>query len=234
MFTIRHRPVHPRNFVSGPFVRKLSQAIRVAALQNIETKPIKRKFSDRFAKKTAFRVEASRFLTNEEIKGFEALKMDKENISIFYPGSGNDILRPLMLLGNFKTARIILADKNLDPDMAAGYFSEITGCRNFTKLGNTYSFEFTDRTVMIECHEIDVLLKFPDINDIDVYFERAFQIFRQASPDFFLQVKMKLAKEAKIISDYGDIFGMEKIEVPEEAKAIGFYKNLGVYRFNGF
>ncbi|MBW3018702.1 hypothetical protein KY329_00770 [Candidatus Woesearchaeota archaeon] len=187
-----------------------------------------------FAKTTDFSLKLENFLHPAEIKGFEALKdtkIKKEEIVLFYPGSANDTIMPtlmLVALADFKKAKIVLADPETELDFAAGLFQQLTDCRKFRKKNNSCTFYFNDKTFEIGCHKYDVLQSLP-IEKIDIYFERAFQVFRQGSPEFFPMIKSKLADDALVITDFGDILDMEIIKTPEEAKALGFYKNFSVF-----
>jgi hypothetical protein len=204
--------------------------------KSIEITPLKRGLFDGFKKPSSFGLfDLDKFLHENEIKGFEALqskKIAKDEVTLFYPGSENDVIMPTLMLiafADFRKAKIVLANAEADIKYAAGLFQQLTHCKKFKQEGNKCTFFFEDRTFEIICHKYDVLQGLPPIGEIDIYFERAFQVFRQSHPEYFPIVKSKLAKGAIVISDFGDILDMEIIETPEEAKALGFYKNFSVF-----
>lgn len=178
-------------------------------------------------------------LDKYSVSAFHKLKqsniyLKKEEISLFYPGCGCDILRPLLLLESFcefKKANIFFADFFLSPQTFAENFSAITNLNKFKKTKNSHKFKFKDKEFNFFYFECDVLLKqtFPNF---DIYFERAFQLFRKDSLDFIPNIVKNLNKGGFFVSDFVDFKkkSLKIIKIPEEIKNIGFYKNFAVLK----
>ncbi len=195
-----------------------------------------------FFKKPKFSLDKG-FLAKNEYKdvllAFDKLKqsrirVDKDEVTLFYPRCSNDIIKPLLLLDaltDFKKARIILADQILISESIAEAFLASTNSRKFRQFKDFQRFSFRDKTIDIFYLEGDILLN-KDLPEFDIYFERAFQLFRKDSVDFIPNIIKKANKGALLITDFLDFNhkSLKKVKFPEELKSIGFYKFFGIVR----
>lgn len=151
-----------------------------------------------------------------------------KNPTLFYAGSGEDILLPLLILDGLEAndATIILADKQLHPDIVAGYVQQLTGCIHRKTTKNTHTFAFRDRTLTITYLEQDIVLAYPNVT-YDIYLERGFQLFRKSSHTYLQKAINQLNKNGLLISDYLDI-PLKRIPTPD-LTTLGFYKNFSIY-----
>ena len=178
-------------------------------------------------------------LDKDTIFAFKKLKessinINKNKITLFYPGCGNDILRPLLLinsLSNFKKANIILSDNLLSPSIIAETISALTGIKKLKEFTDSQRFRFKDKEINIIYQEGDSLFD-QNLLNFDIYFERAFQLFRKDSFDFIPRIINNLNKGGLFISDFIDFKdkNLEELNIPKELSYIGFYKNFGILR----
>ena len=115
-------------------------------------------------------------LDKDTIFAFKKLKessinINKNKITLFYPGCGNDILRPLLLinsLSNFKKANIILSDNLLSPSIIAETISALTGLKKLKEFTNSQIFKFKDKEINIIYQEGDSLFD-QNLLNFDIY-----------------------------------------------------------------
>jgi hypothetical protein len=188
------------------------------------------------------------FLHPEELEAKEHIVeglIDKEELTLFYPGCGVDIVQPLIyaskIVPSAKKLGFILADLNVSADDVISLMVQLTGNRNYRKKmidKNTERviFRFKDKKISFTCKTGDVLTDMPSeiVNGYDVYFERAFEICREDKPSFLKRAIHHLNQDGIIITDAGLDKGLtdnlKKLPVSSKAKALGFYKNLEMYR----
>ena len=162
------------------------------------------------------------------------IKINKDKITLFYPGCSCDIIRPLLLLDslcNFKKADVILSDQFLSPETIAETMSSLTGIKRFRKTKEKHIFRFKNKTIKIIYKECDSLLE-KNLPDFDIYFERAFQLFRKDNDEFIQNIIKRLNKDGLFISDFIDFKNkdLEELKIPKELNSIGFYKKFGILR----
>ncbi len=177
-------------------------------------------------------------LYEDSLLGFNVLKksditLNKKELTLFYPGAANDIIRPLLLLdalANFKQATIILADTHLNSNSVLEMMQNLTNIKKFKKKNNSLTFKFKNKEINFVFKECDILKS--EIPEFDIYFERAFQLFRKDAKEFIPKIIAKANKDALLISDYLDFKDetLKKINFPKELNYIGFYKKSGVLR----
>lgn len=189
-------------------------------------------------------------LQEEELAAFRhvpQIVLDKKDVEVFYPGCGLDLVQPLVyaskMMRNARSITFILADKDITAGDVVSLMLQLTGNHNY-RLGKiderteSASFQFKDKQMRFICKRGDVLSHLPrEISKgYDVYFERAFEIFRNEQPAFIYDALHLLRRGGIVITDAGLnkalTRDMEQIAVLPEAKALGFYKNLSMYRKN--
>lgn len=196
--------------------------------------------SFRLNKKVNFSLCKDYLLKNqyeEVISAFHSLKISdiklkKDKISFFYPGCGSDIFKPLLILDSiaeFTEADIFLVDFFLSPESIKENIKYLTRIK---KVKESYiddrlcqQYKFKDKILNIFYLENDVL-KLEDFPVFDIYFERAFQLFRKDSPEFGKKVIANLNKDGLLISDFIDFpeTDLKKLVIPNNFSEICFYK----------
>ena len=187
------------------------------------------------------------FMHADELEASEHITegiLDKRQLTFFYPGCGLDVVQPLLYALKICSAErinFVFADKDLKADELASLMLQLTDNHNYTtKKVDRYTevaeFFFQDRYISFICKSGDVLTRIPKElkAGYDVYFERAFEIFREENPSFLPDILDHLNKDGIVISDAGlpkEIAkDLEKIKVSPKAKPLGFYKRLSMYR----
>ena len=201
-------------------------------------------FKSFFKKRVKFEINEKALKENlfdSGLKGFEDLQKSEVKLNIkkpvlFYPGCGFDALLPLIVLKSlfsyFNEATIVFADTMLPISSVIGYFKQLTGVERIFKKKNMVRFEYEDCKINCLFIESDVVLRYPDINSIDVYLERGFQMFREKNPMFIDKSIEILNKNGLFLTDFGDIMrkDLKHIELPESVLNLGLYKGFKVYR----
>jgi len=184
------------------------------------------------------------------MKIFENNKYSKSNITLFYPGCGADVVNPLLFLDilldwkNTRAITLIYADtSSIAPMFIGETVDKITGVKNVVKFISEdeahISFTINNCRITLVYILADVLQKLPQILDkgFDIYFERAFEIFRADEAMFIRYVLEHVNKNGLLISDcgfcrqdmlkkYGFVdFGPKKL--PSE---LGLYNTLKIYK----
>ena len=187
------------------------------------------------------------FLHVDEIDASEHITeglLDKERLTFFYPGCGLDVVQPLLYASKICSAehiRFVFADKDISADEIASLMLQLTDNHNFRvkkidKNTEVAEFFFQDRDISFICKSGNVLTQIPkELKDgYDVYFERAFEIFREENQSFLPNILDHLNKDGIVISDAGIpkelAKDLEKIKVSPKARPLGFYKRLSMYR----
>jgi hypothetical protein len=140
-----------------------------------------------------------------------------DNPSLFYPGSGSDILFPLMYLDklfpNLSQASLTLLDldynfgliKTILDDVGIGFSETRRGIKFYWK-NMLISLQF------IQCNAFEF-----ELPPFDIYFERAFRIMKERDLTFEKKVFLKLTVGGLLISDSGFAgLPLKYIEVPKE------------------
>lgn len=139
----------------------------------------------------------------------------KEKVTLFYPGSGTDILTPLIymekLFPEINKFQFILIDtsnhlaqiKTILDDVGISFEEKNkTDNQNFKK-NKQISFYWKNQLIKLN-HLVDnAFQKIEDIEPFDIYFEKSFRIMKDDCLDFEDLVVSKLKKDGFIISDSG-------------------------------
>lgn len=175
--------------------------------------------------------------SDSEIKALESLKesdlyIEQDQVTIVYPGSSHDTKLPLILLEGltkFKRAKIIMMDLSISPREVSNHLHILTGSKGFVVKDNKAKFNWKDKQIEIETHNLDLRYGFPELQEYQIYIERGFQLFRDGIPDFLHRITKNLKENGLLITDYGDGI-YEEQKVNPDIKKLGFYKNLKIYK----
>jgi hypothetical protein len=137
------------------------------------------------------------------------LDWDKEELTLFYPGCGSDILFPLLYLDklfpgvrkiqlNFVDVSNFLGLIKTILDDVGINFSE-----SFVEGKDNINFYWKGKLINLTFVQDNVFDYIDKIELFDLYFERAFRIMKDDDPDFEQKVVTKLSSDGMIISDSG-------------------------------
>jgi predicted GNAT superfamily acetyltransferase len=172
-------------------------------------------------------------------KIFKDKKLKKDEITLFYPGCGDDIINPLLLsdaLLSYKTVNLVLIDVELFNVMSYFRKNNIKFKSKRSKNKITVNIKTKTKTINLIHYAKDALSDWPAElqQGFDVYFERAFEICRRDDPFFVKRVLNNLNKDGLLISDCGfyDISvlksnNLKQIKVPSN---FGFYDNFKIFK----
>jgi hypothetical protein len=188
-------------------------------------------------KKELGRDELDTFLKIKNI--FKGKKLKKDEITLFYPGCGDDLVNPLLIsdaLLNYKTINMILVDVELFNMITYFRKNNIKFKSKRSKNKVTVNIKKKTKSINLIHYARNALDKWPAElqQGFDVYFERAFEICRRDDPFFVKRILNNLNKDGLIISDCGfyDLAVLKnndfkQIKVPSN---FGFYDNLKIFR----
>jgi hypothetical protein len=137
------------------------------------------------------------------------LDWDKEELSLFYPGCGSDILFPLLYLDKLfpgvRKIQLHFVDvsnflgiiKTILDDVGVS-FSE-----SFVDGRDTINFYWKGKLINLTFVQDNVFDYIDKIEPFDLYFERAFRIMKDDDPMFEQKVVTKLSSGGIVISDSG-------------------------------
>ena len=199
-------------------------------------------------KKNLYPEEFEAYLKLKKI--FAGKKISRKHIVFFYPGSGADVLNPMLYLDalvDWKSAEaidfIFVDIDGAAPTFICSMLEKLTGRKpklkflSDTKARVTFTFDNTRITLTyILADAVENLPKDARVN-FDIYFERAFELFRANAGWFIEFVLGHVSKGGLLISDCGfcrqdllkkySFVGFGPKELPLE---LGFYKNLKIYK----
>lgn len=148
----------------------------------------------------------------------------KNKLTLFYPGSGADILFPLIylekLFPKIKKAKFLF----LDLDDSSGLIKTTLDDLGISFSGNKSKIKFYWKGKKIKLNFVsgDIFELIKDIPCFDVYFERAFRIMKEKDSNYEHQVFSKLNQGGVLISDSGfRKVPLKRIEVPLELSSYG-------------
>ena len=149
-----------------------------------------------------------------------------ENLILFYPGCGADILMPLKYIESlFPRLRDITFIFN-DTDNNLGLIKTIlddVGI-SFQQKKNNLAFYWNNILINLRFIQGNIFQILPQIQSFDIYFERAFCIMKDEHPDYENHIYHKLNSDGILISDSGfQHLSLEKMEVSQELSA---YKEM--------
>ena len=189
----------------------------------------------------------STFLPESEITALKALAeslkhfaSDKTAATLYYPGGGLDLMRPLAILDSIhksaKNWRIVLQDPAESIEPIVGLAQAITGVIPHKISGKDWSsksasFHFKDRDITIDLSRSDALHQLPpNLDSYDIYFDRAFEIVRIKDESFVARIARGLRSGGVAITDCGFKEPTDLERVDTKSTPWGFYKSPAVYR----
>jgi hypothetical protein len=178
--------------------------------------------------KNKFKTEKTSFVNN------------RKEIIIYNPGGGSDITTLLLLLDTFTNKytnlKIIIQEIR---DYSDGIIEELKKftvkpviCKNKNKNKIFISAFYKNKTIEIVYYlePIENLFPIELKKGYDIYYERAFELFRSNNNEFFYNCKKHLILNGLMISDYGFNFDKNNIKcfkkITRIPKEYGLYNNL--------
>lgn len=152
-----------------------------------------------------------------------ATKLDlPEKPTLFYPGSGSDVLTPLLYVTKFfpglREIKFIFNDTENYLGLIRTILDDV-GVQ-FSEKKNQLLFYWNGLLVQLLFLQKDVFsLRLPSF---DIYFERAFRIMKDKDPDFESRMFSKLKSGGILISDSGfRQFPLHRINVAQQLSSYG-------------
>jgi hypothetical protein len=175
---------------------------------------------------------------------FKGKQIEKKKLTIYSPGVGKDIASLFMIYD------AVISRKNTDVEFVfveiRDFYEELLiQIKKFTKrpiIVHERSEEkyiatvfYKDKTFKIIYYIQDITGPFPKelIKNIDIYYERAFQLFRDKNYLFSGQISKNMKEYGLVMTDYGFDFGSYETEfkklkgIPER---FGLYKKFQIWQ----
>lgn len=191
---------------------------------------LKHKFS-----KPYFKIDFDSIHFGQEAKSLHSqltkFQVPDEDVVIVSAGAGLDSQRPLILANSLypKAKKITL----IMVDIQDNFYSSISGIQSLTNSfiykndSITASFHFKDKSVFLVYVRSNVSSWINSFQDpIDIYFERAFEIFREKDPNYWNCLR-KLAPN--FIAVDKELPGLNATEIAKQ-KNFGFYPDFRVFK----
>ena len=175
---------------------------------------------------------------------FKGKQIEKNHLTFFHPGGGSDILSLLVVYD----ALVSSNNKSVDfifMDLRDFYDGTIFNLKKYLKGAKVKHYHskkryhaeilFKDKTINIIYYVQDALHNFPDKlkNNIDVYYERAFEMFRGNDNIFMYRVFKNMRQAGLMMTDHSFHFGnihkkFKKLEnIPLK---FGLYNNFQIWQ----
>jgi len=150
------------------------------------------------------------------------IPLNKETITLLYPGCGVDIFFPLIyiekLFPKVKEANFTF----IDTDNALGIIKTVLDDVGIHLSEKKNQISFYWKNILINLEFIQGNVFKLDLPVFDIYFERAFRIMRDKIKDYEDKIFSKLNDGGILISDSGfENVPLKKIEVPKELSSYG-------------
>lgn len=172
--------------------------------------------------KTYFFCEDYQNLSLLDLKFNRAVK-PTENLTLFYPGCGADILFPLKyvekLFPNLTEINFIFNDLDANLSMIKTVLDEV-GISFAEEENKKINFYWNDALVNLQFVQGNVFET--ELPNFDIYFEKAFRIMKSYHPEYESKVFTKLNLGGILISDSGfQEFPLKKLKVSQKLSAYG-------------
>ena len=144
--------------------------------------------------------------------------------TLFYPGSGNDVLFPLhyveKLFPNIKEIKFIFVDLDNNLGLIKTILDDLGV--HFSEQSNFIQFYWNKLQINLEFITANVFNL--DLPSFDIYFEKAFRIIKDQDPSYEHRIFEKLSNQGILISDSGfQQTNLKKITVPAKLSS---YKEM--------
>jgi len=175
---------------------------------------------------------------------FKDKQIKKKKITLYSPGCGRDMATTLMVCDTLlsketKELNLIFLDMR---DLYDGLLYELEKYTKGVKITHKKSKDkyqsiayFKDKTLRITYYVHDASSFFPPElkNNIDIYYERAFELFRSHDTVMAYKIMKNTKKLGLIITDYGFDFGSQKDsfkKLKKIPKKFGLYNNFQIWQ----
>lgn len=155
------------------------------------------------------------------LKMFNLALSITDNPTLFYPGSGSDILTPLHYLRifpNLKKINCIFMDKSDNYGSIKTILDDVGVC--FEESNSSLKFYWGSILVYLVFTKTNVFTI--DLPNFDIYFEKAFRAMKEDHLDYEFKIYNQLNKNGFIISDSG----FQQLKLP----LINVSPELSIYR----
>ena len=154
--------------------------------------------------------------------------LNKEEISLLYPGCGVDILFPLIylekLFPQIKTANLIFVDSENVFGTIKTILDEIGIFFAENEQNNSIKFYWKNTFINLNFVKNKIEDHLRNQEPVDIYFEKAFRIMRDNIPNYENYIIEKIKPNGILISDSGfQQQNLKQIEVPKELSS---YKEM--------
>lgn len=158
----------------------------------------------------------------ELVRSLLPLSINSQTPRMVYPGSGSDILMPLLfaqsLFPKITALHIQLIDLFPQEALVRTILDDIG--IPFSEDKEKIQFYWHGVLINLDCTVANAFTL--EYDHFDIYFERAFRIMKDQDPEFENRIFEKLNSSGVLISDSGFTqFPLEKIKVPTELSSYG-------------
>jgi hypothetical protein len=154
------------------------------------------------------------------------IPLEKTEISLLYPGCGADILFPLIYLDKLFPQLTKANFTFVDEDYNLGVIKTVldkVGI-SFSENKNQIKFYWNDKLIVLTFIMKKIEDHFSELQNHDIYFERAFRIMRDHIYTYEEKIIEKLNSNAIIISDTG--FENQGLKTLKVSKELSSYKEM--------
>jgi len=179
--------------------------------------------SEKSVLKYLFEDEAKKLGLLDQISHFNLLAFKPH---LFYPGSGSDILFPMLFLDRLFPSITEITMTFVDLENSVGMIKCVLDDVGVSFEENKYNSEiiffWNKKKVHLQFVTGDVFELISSLPHYDIYFERLFRIMKDSDPEFEKKALAKLNINGILISDSGFAeLPLQKIDVPAELSAYG-------------
>ena len=187
-------------------------------------------------KEGSFKDEYSTYLKLKE--QFNGNKLKKDKVVFFNPGAGGDIINPILFIDALiecKELELIFFDPRFYYQFVIEGLKEIIDNFKYKiKLNENkaiINFKYNGTKVNMIYSGTDAFEKIPSEikQGFDVYYERAFRLFRDDQNLYMALVFEKMNSKGLVITDWG--FNKPVLEKGGLEKIQGILKDFGIYKY---
>jgi hypothetical protein len=175
---------------------------------------------------------------------FKGKRIDKKRIRVYHPGGGSDMLSLLVIYDALVSSKNKIADFVFVDmrDFFGGVLFQIkkylpgARIRQINRKSCHYAqVSFKDKVFNIAYYVADISNFFPPelYKDIDIYYERAFEMFRSSDFIAMYNIYSNIRKKGIMITDHSFDFGSFSSKFKEckgIPKGFGLYQNFQIWQ----